>query len=37
VADNALASTLPPLTPDVMAGVRKIYDEKIRPLVHPLW
>jgi aryl-alcohol dehydrogenase-like predicted oxidoreductase len=37
VADNALASTLPPLTPEVMAGVRRIYDAKIRPLVHQLW
>ena len=34
VADNALASTLPPLTPEVMAGVRKIYDANIRPLVN---
>jgi aryl-alcohol dehydrogenase-like predicted oxidoreductase len=37
VADNALASTLPPLTPEAMASVRKIYDAKIRPLVHQLW
>jgi aryl-alcohol dehydrogenase-like predicted oxidoreductase len=37
VADNALASTLPPLTPEVMAGIRKIYDARIGPLVHQLW
>jgi aryl-alcohol dehydrogenase-like predicted oxidoreductase len=37
VADNALASTLPPLTPEVLASVRKIYDSSIRPLVHQLW
>jgi aryl-alcohol dehydrogenase-like predicted oxidoreductase len=37
VADNALASTLPPLTPETMASVHKIYDAKIRPLVHQLW
>ena len=37
VADNALASSLPPLTPEVMASVRKIYDSRIRPLVHQLW
>ena len=37
VADNALASTLPPLTPEAMASVRKLYDAKIRPLVHQLW
>jgi aryl-alcohol dehydrogenase-like predicted oxidoreductase len=37
VADNARASDLPPLTPVAMAGVRDIYDEFIRPLVHQLW
>jgi aryl-alcohol dehydrogenase-like predicted oxidoreductase len=37
VADNALASTLPPLTPEVMAGIRKIYEARIYPLVHQLW
>jgi hypothetical protein len=37
VADNALASTLPPLTPEVMASIRKIYDARIYPLVHQLW
>jgi len=37
VADNALASALPALTPEVMASVRKIYDSMIRPLVHQLW
>ncbi len=37
VADNARASELPPLTPEVMANVRKIYDCRIRTLVHQLW
>jgi aryl-alcohol dehydrogenase-like predicted oxidoreductase len=37
VADNALASSLPPLTPEIMAEVRKIYDAKIRTLVHQRW
>ncbi len=37
VADNALASSLPALTPEVMASVRNIYDSRIRPLVHQLW
>jgi aryl-alcohol dehydrogenase-like predicted oxidoreductase len=37
VADNARASDLPPLTPEAMAGIRSIYDAKIRPLVHQLW
>lgn len=37
VADNAHASDLPPLTPDVMAKVKAVYDARIRPLVHQLW
>jgi aryl-alcohol dehydrogenase-like predicted oxidoreductase len=37
VADNARASDLPPLTGDVMAKIRNIYDGKIRPLVHQRW
>jgi aryl-alcohol dehydrogenase-like predicted oxidoreductase len=37
VADNAQASDLPPLTPEVMESIRKIYDARIRPLVHQLW
>lgn len=37
VADNCRASDLPPLTPDVMAEVQRIYDEKIRRLVHQRW
>jgi aryl-alcohol dehydrogenase-like predicted oxidoreductase len=37
VADNARASDLPPLTPEVMARIREIYDARIRPLVHQRW
>ena len=37
VADNCLASSLPALTSDAMAAVRRIYDEKIRPLVQDRW
>ncbi len=37
VADNCRASDLPPLTDEVMTGVRRIYDEKIRPLVQSRW
>jgi aryl-alcohol dehydrogenase-like predicted oxidoreductase len=37
VADNCRASDLPPLTPEMMAAVRRIYDEKIRPLVQHCW
>jgi aryl-alcohol dehydrogenase-like predicted oxidoreductase len=37
VADNCAASDLPPLTNEAMTGVRRIYDEKIRPLVQGRW
>jgi aryl-alcohol dehydrogenase-like predicted oxidoreductase len=35
--DNAAAADLPPLAPATMAAVRAVYDEKLRPLVHPSW
>jgi aryl-alcohol dehydrogenase-like predicted oxidoreductase len=37
VADNCEASDLPPLTTEAMNSVRKVYDEKIKPLVHERW
>lgn len=37
VADNAKASDLPVLSDEVMAGVKRVYDEKIRALVHQRW
>ena len=37
VSDNCHASDLPPLSSETMAAVRRIYDEKIRPLVHDRW
>ena len=37
VADNARASDLPALSPEVMAKVKAVYDARIRPLVHQLW
>jgi len=37
VADNCQASDLPPLTNEAMTAVRRIYDEKIRPLVQNRW
>jgi aryl-alcohol dehydrogenase-like predicted oxidoreductase len=37
VAHNCHASDLPPLTAEAMSGVRRIYDEKIRPLVQNRW
>jgi aryl-alcohol dehydrogenase-like predicted oxidoreductase len=35
--ENCAASALPPLSAETMAAVAKIYDEKIRPLVHQRW
>ena len=37
VADNAKASELSALSAEVMAGVKRVYDEKIRALVHQRW
>lgn len=37
IVRNAAASELPPLTEEQMAVVRRVYDERIRPLVHHLW
>jgi aryl-alcohol dehydrogenase-like predicted oxidoreductase len=37
VADNSAASDLPALTPDAMASVRRIYQEKIAPVVKNRW
>jgi aryl-alcohol dehydrogenase-like predicted oxidoreductase len=37
VRGNAAAADLPPLPPPTMAAVKALYDEKLRPLVHPSW
>jgi aryl-alcohol dehydrogenase-like predicted oxidoreductase len=37
VADNCGASGLPALTADAMIAVRRVYDERIRPLVQNRW
>ncbi len=37
VADNCGASDIPPLPPDAMAAVKRIYDGKIAPLVQHRW
>jgi aryl-alcohol dehydrogenase-like predicted oxidoreductase len=37
VAENCGASDLPPLTEEAMSGVKHIYDQKIRTLVHHRW
>jgi aryl-alcohol dehydrogenase-like predicted oxidoreductase len=37
VADNCGAADLPALKSDAMAAVRRIYDDKIRPLVEHRW
>jgi aryl-alcohol dehydrogenase-like predicted oxidoreductase len=35
--DNAAAADLPPLPKAVMDGVRAVYDQYVRELVHPHW
>jgi aryl-alcohol dehydrogenase-like predicted oxidoreductase len=35
--ENARAADLPPLSDETMQRVRKIYEERIRPLVHHYW
>jgi aryl-alcohol dehydrogenase-like predicted oxidoreductase len=37
VAENCAASDLPPLSPEIMAGVASVYESRIRPLVHQRW
>ena len=37
VADNSRASDLPPLGREAMAAVERVYNEKIRGLVHNRW
>jgi len=35
--ENVAASDLPPLSPEVMATLKALYEGKIRPLVHQKW
>ena len=35
--DNAAAADLPPLSPETMAAVKAVYEERLRPLVHASW
>jgi aryl-alcohol dehydrogenase-like predicted oxidoreductase len=35
--DNAAAADLPPIPADTMAAIRRIYDERIRTVVHQNW
>jgi aryl-alcohol dehydrogenase-like predicted oxidoreductase len=37
VEENASAADLGPLSPETMAGVRAVYDARVRPLVHHIW
>lgn len=37
VAENCRASDLPPLTPEAMAEVERIYKQKIGPQIHHRW
>ena len=34
---NIAAADLPPLPPETLAAVTRIYDEAVRPLVHASW
>ena len=35
--ENAAAADLPPLSPETMAAVKAVYDDRLRPLVHSGW
>lgn len=35
--ENAAAADMPPLTPDTMAAIERVYNELVRPRVHHLW
>jgi aryl-alcohol dehydrogenase-like predicted oxidoreductase len=35
--ENAAAADLPALSPETMAAVQAVYDDKVRPLVHASW
>jgi len=37
LASNLAAEALPPFTPEQLAAVRAVYEQRIRPLVHQLW
>jgi aryl-alcohol dehydrogenase-like predicted oxidoreductase len=37
VEENVRAADLPALSGETMAAVRRLYDQRIRPLVHPYW
>jgi aryl-alcohol dehydrogenase-like predicted oxidoreductase len=37
VFENCRAADLPPLSPETMAAVQRVYDRRIRPLVHDRW
>jgi aryl-alcohol dehydrogenase-like predicted oxidoreductase len=37
VADNCRATDVPPLSDEAMRAIRRIYDDKIRPLVENRW
>jgi aryl-alcohol dehydrogenase-like predicted oxidoreductase len=35
--ENAAAADLPPIAPETMTALRRIYDDRIRPVVHASW
>jgi aryl-alcohol dehydrogenase-like predicted oxidoreductase len=37
VEENCASSDMPPLSPQAIEGVRRIYDQRIKPAVHQKW
>jgi aryl-alcohol dehydrogenase-like predicted oxidoreductase len=35
--ENIRAASLPPLSDEIMAGIKGIYDQYVRPHVHHYW
>ncbi len=35
--ENAAAADLPPIAPETMTALRRIYDDRVRPVVHASW
>jgi aryl-alcohol dehydrogenase-like predicted oxidoreductase len=36
-AGNAAAADLPPISPETMAAVQRLYDSRLRQIIHPQW
>jgi aryl-alcohol dehydrogenase-like predicted oxidoreductase len=35
--ENAAAADLPRIAPETMTAIRRIYDDRLRPVVHHNW